>query len=136
MWLASTPMFRVHLEEAANHEAGADQQHDGERDLGDDHRGREPAGPDRAAVAAAPSFRTSFTFVLDTCSAGARPKRMPVVRRDRRELAEHARIEGEHDPSGLPTFATAHRSSFTLKCARPRPNSPPIQASSTLSISS
>ena len=37
------------------------------------HRARRPP-----LVPRPPSFRTSLTFVFDTCSAGARPKRMPV----------------------------------------------------------
>ena len=37
-------------------------------------RARTPPEPDRP-----PSFMISFTFVFEMCSAGARPKRMPVA---------------------------------------------------------
>ena len=80
----------VDLHEAAHHEPGAGEQHQRERELRDDERGvqrraRMPPEPDRP-----PSFRTSLTFVFETCSAGARPKRMPVRTQTRREEREDA----------------------------------------------
>ena len=48
-----------------------------------------------------PSFRTSLTLVFDTCSAGARPKRMPVSDADAGEEAEDGAVHRELDPVGL-----------------------------------
>ena len=78
-------------DEAADEERRADEQHDGQRDFGDDERAAQPLARRRRRSRRArhPSARCVRSG-LDSCSAGTMPKRSPV-RSDRPAAAASTR---------------------------------------------
>ena len=62
-------------------------------------RARRPTDPERP-----PSFNTSLTFVFEMCSAGARPKMMPVATHTTAKNANTLPSISKVIQYGLPTF--------------------------------
>ena len=69
----------IERDEAAQHQSGAAQQHDGQRQLADDQHVAEAAGAAAADAAARAFLQRVGWLSRDTCSAGARPNRTPVA---------------------------------------------------------
>ena len=76
-------------------------------------RARTPTAPVRP-----PSLRTSFTFVFETWSAGARPNSRPVARGDARQEGKDVSIV-KWIQDGLPTSCVAASNSLTPTTDRP-----------------
>ena len=94
-------------------------------------RARDPDDPVRP-----PSFNTSFRFVLEMCSAGARPNVMPVATHARAKNVNTRALSVNTIQYGLPTFCVTASNALSPKIDKPRPTRPPTKASSTLSTSS
>ena len=96
-------------------------------------RARLPPVPDRPPA----SFSTSCTSVFETCSAGARPKTMPVPRQMAARNASTTPSIVNFIQYGLPTSAVSRASKRrTPRIESPRPRTPLTIASRTLSTSS
>ena len=93
-------------------------------------RARTPPDPIRP-----PSFSTSWTFVLETCSAGARPNSTPVARQTAAKKAKTVQSIEKTIQYGLPTSCVAASNHRIPKCASGRLRRPLRNASKTLSTS-
>ena len=93
-------------------------------------RTRSPPVPPRA-----PSLSTAFTSVFETCSAGTRPKMIPVARQTAAMKAKTVSSIVNSIQYGLPTLCVAASNHRTPATARPKPAMPAMSASMTLSTS-
>ena len=92
----------LELHEAADHQPGASQQHDGERQLGDDHGPAEPARPAVAGGAASAFLQDLVVVRLRHVQSRGKAKEDGRQRTDPGHVREHDVIDPEVDPVRLP----------------------------------